>query len=61
MPTLPYSGALPTPRNYAGMHAVHAVCRHCDHVAELDLSALVANGHGDVPLIPPLPPNSRLW
>jgi hypothetical protein len=32
---------------------VHAVCRDptCDHMQELDLTAIVAVGHGDVPLI----------
>jgi hypothetical protein len=49
--TLPYSGDLPTPRDYAGIHVVHAVCTRCDHLAELDLPALVAGGLGDVPLI----------
>jgi hypothetical protein len=42
---------IPTPRHYAGIHAVHAVCASCDHIALLDLDALVAAGHGDTPLI----------
>jgi hypothetical protein len=44
---------LPTARDCAGIHIVHAVCRDpaCDRWAELDLAALVAAGQGDVPLI----------
>ena len=42
---------LPTPRDYADVHTVHAVCPHCDRWQKLDLAALVAAGHGDVPLI----------
>lgn len=42
---------LPTPRDYAGLHTVHVVCRHCDRVSELDLPALVSRGLGDVPLV----------
>jgi hypothetical protein len=42
---------LPTPRDYASVHRVDAVCTACDHWAVLDLPALVAAGHGDVPLV----------
>jgi hypothetical protein len=42
---------LPTPRDYAGIHQVHAVCDHCGRIAQLDLAALVASGQGDVALI----------
>jgi hypothetical protein len=44
---------LPTPKDYAGIHTVHAVCRNpaCDHRAKLDLAALVAAGQGDIPLV----------
>lgn len=47
------SGELPTPRGYLGVHTVHAVCRDptCDHWQELDLAAIVAAGHADVPLV----------
>ena len=41
---------LPTTRDYAGVHT-HAVCPSCDHWQALDLTAIVAAGHGDVPLI----------
>jgi hypothetical protein len=43
----------PTARDYAGIHTVHAVCRDptCDHIQELDLAAIIATGHADVPLI----------
>ena len=46
-------GELPTAKNYSGVHTVHAVCRDpaCDHWQELDLAAIVAAGHGSVPLI----------
>jgi hypothetical protein len=44
-------GELPTARDYAGVHTVHGVCPHCDHIQELDLAALVTTGRGDVPLI----------
>jgi hypothetical protein len=42
---------LPTARDYAGVHTVHAVCREpsCDHWQALDLTAIVAAGHVDVP------------
>lgn len=42
---------LPTACDYARVHRVDAICNACDHWAELDLSALVAAGHGNVPLI----------
>ena len=42
---------LPTPRDYAGVHRVDAVCTACDHWAMLDLEDLVRRGFGDVPLI----------
>jgi hypothetical protein len=38
----------PTPRDYAGIHTVHAVCPHCERWAKLDLAALVAAGQGDI-------------
>ena len=44
-------GDLPTPKDYAGVHTVHAVCPHCDRWQELDLAAIVTAGQGDVPLI----------
>jgi hypothetical protein len=43
--------SLPTPRDYAALHRVDAVCRTCDHWRELDLRDLVACGFGDVPLV----------
>jgi hypothetical protein len=42
---------LPTPKDYAGIHTVHAVCPACDRWQQLDFAALVAAGQGDVPLI----------
>lgn len=42
---------LPTARGYAGIHRVTVICQTCDHVADLDLPAVVASGRGDVPLI----------
>jgi hypothetical protein len=42
-------GELPTAREYAGIHTVHGVCPHCDHIQEL--AAIIAAGHADVPLI----------
>jgi hypothetical protein len=44
-------GRPPTPRDYAGVHFVAAICTGCQHIADLDLAALVAAGFGDVPLI----------
>jgi hypothetical protein len=46
-------GELPTAKDCAGVHTVHAVCRDpaCGHWQELDLAAIVAAGHGNVPLI----------
>jgi hypothetical protein len=41
--------ALPTPRSIPQGYA--AWCRACQHTVRLDLPALVAGGHGDVPLI----------
>lgn len=41
---------LPTARDYANIHTVHAVCS-CGHWRELDLPDLVARGIGDVPLV----------
>jgi len=32
-------------------YAVDAWCRKCQHTVRLDLAALIANGHGDEPLI----------
>jgi hypothetical protein len=32
-------------------HTVHAICVPRDHIIELDLHRLIAQGHGDVPLI----------
>jgi len=37
--------------DYAGIHSVSAICTGCGRIADLDLAALVAAGHGDVPLI----------
>jgi hypothetical protein len=45
------TSSLPTLRDYAGVHRVDAVCTACNHWAQLDLTALVASGHGDVPLV----------
>lgn len=42
---------LPTPNDYAGIHAVHSVCRACDRIVPLDLPDLVRRGYGDVPLV----------
>jgi hypothetical protein len=42
---------LPTPRDYAGIHRVDAVCPACDRWHKLDLIALIQSGHGDVPLV----------
>jgi hypothetical protein len=42
--------SLPTPRDYAAVHAVDAGSVACDHWARLDLPALIAAGYGDVPL-----------
>jgi hypothetical protein len=50
-PRPPDTGSLPTPRKYAGLHRVDAVCSGCNHWNELDLTALVDAGHGDTPLI----------
>jgi len=36
---------------YAGLHQVHAVCRHCSRVVPLDLPAIITAGHGDTALI----------
>jgi hypothetical protein len=44
-------GTLPTPRDYAGVHHVDAVCVPCDHWGKLDLVDLIGRGQGDVPLI----------
>jgi hypothetical protein len=44
-------GELPPARDYVNVHRVDAVCPHCDRWQELDLAALVAAGHGDIPLI----------
>jgi hypothetical protein len=44
-------GDLPTARNYAGVHTVHAVCPRCDRWKLLDLAALVAAGQEDIPLV----------
>ena len=43
--------ALPTPRSIPHGYVVSAWCRACQHTVRLDLRALVAGGHGDVPLI----------
>jgi hypothetical protein len=43
--------ALPTPRSIPHGYVVSAWCRACQHTVRLDLPALVADGHGDVPLI----------
>jgi hypothetical protein len=42
---------LPTPRLYAGVHRVEAVCVRCDRWVTLDLEDLIRRGMGDVPLI----------
>ena len=42
---------LPTPRSIPQGYVVSAWCRACQHTVRLDLPALVAGGHGDVPLI----------
>jgi hypothetical protein len=42
---------LPAPRSIRQGYDVSAWCRACQHTVRLDLSALVAGGHGDVPLI----------
>ena len=42
---------LPAPRSIPQGYDVSAWCRACQHTVRLDLSALVAGGHGDVPLI----------
>jgi hypothetical protein len=42
---------LPTARDYAGIHAVHAICLRCDRVVALDLAAVIAAGQGDIPLV----------
>ena len=42
---------LPTPRLYAGVHRVDAVCVACDRWVTLDLDDLIRRGMGDVPLI----------
>ncbi len=34
-----------------GPHALNVVCNACQHVAEVDVPALIAAGRGDVPLI----------
>jgi hypothetical protein len=39
---------LPTPRDYAGVHHVDAVCVPCDHWGKLDLVDLIGRGQGDV-------------
>jgi hypothetical protein len=44
-------GRLPTPRDYAGVHTVAAICTGCARVATLDLSALIAGGSGGVALV----------
>lgn len=36
---------------YAGLHQMHASCRHCGRVVHLDLPAIIAAGHGDTALI----------
>jgi hypothetical protein len=43
--------ALPTPRSIPQGYVVSAWCRACQRTVLLDLPALVAGGHGDVPLI----------
>jgi len=43
--------ALPTPRSIPHGYGVSAWCRACQHTVRLDLPALIAGGHGDVPLI----------
>jgi hypothetical protein len=42
---------LPTARNYVWLHSVTAICVRCDRHAPLDLTAVIAAGRGDVPLI----------
>jgi hypothetical protein len=43
--------SLPTPRDYAEVHHVDAVCNACSHWTVLNVAALIAAGHGDVQLI----------
>jgi DNA-directed RNA polymerase subunit N (RpoN/RPB10) len=44
--------ASPTPRDYLDRDfQVSAHCRQCRRMIVLDLRALIASGHGDVPLI----------
>jgi hypothetical protein len=43
--------ALPTPRSIPQGYNVSTWCRACQHTVRLDLEALVAVGHGDVPFI----------
>jgi hypothetical protein len=44
-------GDLPTPRLYAGVHQVDAVCVACDRWTTLDLDDLIRRGLGDVALV----------
>ncbi|MBV8093808.1 MAG: hypothetical protein JO110_11340 [Acetobacteraceae bacterium] len=42
----------PTPRISLKAHvSVQAYCKHCTHVAALDLETLIRVGHGDTPLL----------
>ena len=43
--------SLSTPRDYAGVHHVDAVCSACGHWIVLDVAALIAAGHSDIQLI----------
>lgn len=42
---------LPTAADYLNIHRVDAICQTCQHVAQIDLAAVVAAGQGDVPLV----------
>jgi hypothetical protein len=50
---------LPTPRDYEGIHTVHAACAGCDRIVKLDLVALVEPGRSARRPCPVLPPERR--
>ena len=49
----------PTPRDYLGLHTVHATCNACGRWAKLDLQTMIDRGQGDTPLIK-LPPRCQI-